>query len=117
VAVSPEAVAADIFSPSARGTLTVDLMIHARKKGLKADYYRGSWDDLREKITGRFPVIVLIDRGISVYPVYHYMVVFGIDDLGVLVHSGLDKALRLNREEFLGMWKKTDYWTLWVRPQ
>ncbi len=117
VAVSPESVAADIFSPAARGTLNVDLMIYARKKGLKADYYRGSWDDLREKISGRFPVIVLVDRGISVYRIHHYMVVFGIDDRGVMVHSGLDEAAHMERGEFLGMWKKTDYWTLWVRPQ
>jgi hypothetical protein len=41
MAVSPDDIAADIFSSKAKGTLGIDMVLYARGKGLSAEQYSG----------------------------------------------------------------------------
>ncbi len=86
ITVSPDDVAKDIYSESARGTLNMDMVIYANKKGLYALQYIGGWDDLKKKINNKYPLIVLVDYGFSVYQANHFMVVVGYNDDGVVVN-------------------------------
>ena len=116
VKVSPEEVAQAIYSPSAKGTLNLDMVLYAKKKGLKADQYKGSIEDIKTKIDAGYPLILLVDYGLWVVQQNHFMVVFGYRDDGLIVHSGKTPNKFLPLKDFVKTWEKTNFWTLLVAP-
>jgi ABC-type bacteriocin/lantibiotic exporter with double-glycine peptidase domain len=116
VMLSPADVSKEIFSPSARGTLDQDMVFYAESKGLKATRYRGSLEDLTDKVDSGCPLIVLVDRGYLVYQQNHFMVVVGYKPNGIIAHSGTDPRKLIPLRSFLRSWEKTGFWTLFVRP-
>ena len=115
VKATPEEIAKEIYSGSARGTLNIDMLLYAQRKGLDAVQYAGSWDDLKAKIGGGQPLIVLVDYGIWVYRKDHFMVVTGYNENGVFSNSGKKEGLFIGKDSFLDVWKRADYWTLLLR--
>jgi len=115
VTLSPEEVGSDIFSPSARGTLDQDMVFYAQNRGLKANRYRGSVEDLTEKVDSGYPLIVLVDRGSLVYQQNHFMVIVGYNPKGIIAHSGTEARKFIPPRSFLRSWEKTGFWTLLVR--
>jgi len=111
----PDEIAGDIFSTSARGTLTVDMILYAKKKGFHAEQFRGSMEKLMDAVDSGHPLIVLVDFGISLIQVNHFMVVIGYTNDGIIVHSGKTPNRSLQEKDFLSAWKKTDYWALLIR--
>jgi ABC-type bacteriocin/lantibiotic exporter with double-glycine peptidase domain len=114
--VTPAEIAAEIFSRQARGTLNMDMVFYARKKGLKADRYAGNFEDLRRNIDSRRPLIVLVDQGFWVYQSHHFMVVVGYDEGSLVVNSGKEERKFISRDAFLKTWEKTKFWTLRITP-
>lgn len=112
---SPQQIAKDIFSGSARGTLTMDMELYAQKLGFDALRYSGNWQDLSAKIKAGYPLVVLVDYGFSVFQVNHFMMLVGFSDEGVVANSGLTERQFIDKNTFLRSWKKTDYWTLWIK--
>jgi ABC-type bacteriocin/lantibiotic exporter with double-glycine peptidase domain len=117
IPVSPSEIAKEIYSKSARGTLNMDMVFYAQRKGLVAEQYSGGMDDLRRKIDAGFPLIVLVDKGFSVLEVAHFMVIIGYDEAGVIANSGRDSGEFIPEKDFLRSWRRTNYWTLLVRPK
>jgi predicted double-glycine peptidase len=115
VNITPEDIAKEIFSESARGTLNIDMVLYAQRKGMKAIQYKGSMEDLKKNIDSGFPVIVLVDYGFSVYQVNHFMVIVGYNEYGVIVNSGRNKEKFIPEEKFMKIWKRTNYWTLLIK--
>ncbi|BCB96718.1 peptidase C39 [Dissulfurispira thermophila] len=115
ISVAPDDVARDIYSASARGTLNIDMVLYASKIGLYALQYIGNWDDLKKNINNGYPMIVLVDYGFSVYQANHFMVVVGYNDKGVIVNSGKTEHMFIDKEKFLKIWKRTNYWTLLIK--
>ncbi len=113
VAVTPDEIAAEIFSKTAKGTLTLDMLIYASKKGLKVTQYSGSIEDIRTNINAGKPLIVLVDYGFF-YTQYHFMVVIGYSDSGVVVNSDVFQGQFIPIEKFIALWQKTNYWTLLI---
>jgi ABC-type bacteriocin/lantibiotic exporter with double-glycine peptidase domain len=116
VKVTPADIAAEIFSRHARGTLDMDMVFYTQKKGLKAEPYSGSVEDLRRCIDSRQPLIVLIDHGFWVYQKSHFMVVVGYDEKGVMVNSGKEEHKFLSQDSFSKTWERTKFWTLKITP-
>ncbi len=114
---SPEEIAARIFSPTAGGTLDLDMVLYARSKGLKAARYAGSWEDLRNNIDSGVPLILLVDEGFWVYQKGHFLVVVGYDEGGPIVNSGRDRHVPIPLGVFLKKWEKTKFWTLRITPK
>jgi hypothetical protein len=114
VPITPEEIASDIYSPSARGTLTLDMVLYVGKKGLNVSHYRGSVEDLHRKIQSGFPLIVMVDYGFLVYQQNHFMIVLGYNEQGVIAHSGREEGKFIPYGAFLKSWKKTEYWTLLI---
>ena len=114
--VSPEEIAATVYSPSARGTLGIDLVAHARRLGFAARSYSGSIEDIRNHIENGVPLILLVDVGPSVYQINHFMVVVGYADEGIIVHSGRRQAVYMNAKRLERIWQRTGYWTLVIEP-
>lgn len=114
--VSPEVIAKEIYSQSAKGTLNVDLALYAREKGFKATSYSGSVEDIRKKIDSGFPLIVLVDYGFLVFQQNHFMVIIGYGEEGILVNSGKHQHQFIPYNSFLKTWEKTKFWTLLITP-
>jgi predicted double-glycine peptidase len=115
--VSPEEIAREIYSPSAGGTLNLDMILYTEKKGMKAIHYKGSAEDIKKKIDLGYPIIVLVDLGFWVYQQNHFMVVVGYYKDGIIVNSGKEQHKMIPLMSFLRTWRKTNYWTLVINPQ
>jgi len=114
VKVSPDEIAEEIYSSSARGTLDIDMVLYARRKGLNATQYEGNIEDVRKHIDSRHPIIVLVGYGFSLIQKNHFMVVIGYSDYDVIVNSGKDKEKFISEKDFLKSWDKTKFWTLLI---
>ena len=117
VHISPGEIAAEIYSPKARGTLDLDMVLFAEKKGLKATQYQGSWEDLKRNIQANQPLVVLVDEGFWVYEKNHFMVAVGYDEEALIVNSGKDRHQFIPRKRFLKSWERTNFWTLRITPK
>lgn len=116
VEASPEAIAEEIYSKSAKGTLGLDMVLYARKKGLDVVQSRGSIKSIKENIDLGYPVIVLVDYGFWVYQQNHFMVIAGYHKNGVIANSGKNQLKFIRVEDFLKPWERTDFWTLLIKP-
>lgn len=116
IKVQPEEIAREIFSPSAGGTLNLDMILYTQKKGLKAIPYKGSIEDIKLKIDSGFPIIVLVDLGFWLYQQNHFMVIVGYYEKGIIVNSGSDHLKRISFNDFIKTWRKTNFWTLLINP-
>ena len=115
--MTPAEISAEIFSREARGTLDMDMIFYAQKKGLDATQYTGSWRDLERNVDSSHPLIVLVDEGFWVYQRDHFMVVVGYDEKHLIVNSGKERHAFIPRDDFLRSWKRTQYWTLRISPK
>ncbi|MFH1703516.1 MAG: C39 family peptidase [Nitrospirota bacterium] len=116
IKVTPEEIAGEIYSNSARGTLNIDMVLYAQRKGLKAIQYEGNIQDLRKNIDVGYPIIVFVDQGFSFYQANHFMVVIGYNEDGVIVNSGKDNEKFISEKDFVRSWRKTNFWSLLIRP-
>lgn len=118
VKVSQEEIAKEIYSPELKGSLSMDLVLYPIKKGFETEMYNGNLDDLKEKIRAMFPLIVSVkERGDRDRT--HYMVVWGYDDRSksVFAHSGRKERVVMGYDEFLDMWNRADFLTVWMYPK
>ena len=115
--VSPEVIAVEIYSQSAKGTLNVDLVLYAQEKGFKATPYSGSVENVKKNIDSGFPLIVLVDYGFWVYQQNHFMVILGYNEEGILANSGRDQHQFIPLRSFLKTWGRTKFWTLLITPK
>jgi len=113
--VTPDDIAKEIYSKSAKGTLNIDMVIYPQKKGLTAEQYLGGMKDLKKNIDSGYPLIVLVDYGFWVVRADHFMVVVGYNENGVIVNSGKDKGKFIPEEDFIKTWEKTKFWTLLIK--
>jgi predicted double-glycine peptidase len=111
-----DTIAREIYSPSARGVLGIDLELYARKQGFQARQIAGTIDELKTSLDKSIPPIILVDYGFSRYQRNHFMVVKGYSDSALLVNSGRKESERVGNEDLLKVWKKTGYWMLLVKP-
>jgi ABC-type bacteriocin/lantibiotic exporter with double-glycine peptidase domain len=114
---SPEEIATEIYSKSAKGTLNIDMVLYAEKRGLKARQYRGSFEDIKSKIDSGYPLIVLVDEGFLVYQKNHFMVVIGYGEEGILANSGREQHKFIPVRDYLRSWERTKFWTLLITPK
>ena len=115
--ISPEEIAAAIYSRSAKGTLNVDMASFAARQGLEARAFRGSLEDIKKRIRSGYPLIALVDYGIGAYQQNHFMVVVGYDDEGIIANSGRKRLKRIPLGRFLRAWRKADFWLLLIHPK
>jgi predicted double-glycine peptidase len=115
VNATPEEIAGEIFSRTARGTLNIDMLLYAQRAGLYAKQYAGSWHDLTKKIDSGYPLIVLVNFGVSFFQANHFMVVIGYNNDGVIVNSEKTEKMFISKDRFLRIWEKTNYWTLLIK--
>lgn len=103
-----------IYSPTARGVLPVDIENYPKQKGFSTYQFEGSVAEIRKNIDNGVPIIILVDYGLSVYQINHFMVATGYSDNGIFFNSGRKQREHIKNSSLEKIWKKTGYWALRV---
>jgi len=106
VALTPEALTEEVYLPSRKGSLQVEMLASARRHGLLAYELAPELKDVLAEVAAGNAVIVLQNQGLwAFHPYWHYAVVIGYDleKKQVLLHSGTRarRAMALGLFEFL----------------
>lgn len=115
--VTPYEVAEAVFRRDIRGTVTLDMVLYARKRGFFAEWYNGSVDDIRRSVDERVPFIVMVDFGFANVRKNHFMVVVGYTPEGVIANSGKSREKLISWEYFLARWNRTKRWALRIEQK
>lgn len=115
LAADPDELAGQVYTPGRAGSLQVDLIGAARRRGRLAYPLRGARELLAEVAAGH-PVLVLQKLGVPGYPAWHYAVVVGYDlEAGsVTLHSGRDAGRVTSASGFERSWQRAGQWGLVV---
>jgi ABC-type bacteriocin/lantibiotic exporter with double-glycine peptidase domain len=116
IEVMPDQIAVEIFRPDIGATVTMDMVLYARKKGVSAKWYSGSGNDIRRAIDAGVPLIIMVDFGVANISKYHYMVVIGYDPDGIIANTGKEHEKRIRWKKFLPRWDRANRWTLRIEP-
>jgi hypothetical protein len=117
IALAPEDLVDEVYTPSRQGSLQAGLITAARRHGRLAYPLEGPAKLLNELEAGH-PVIVLQNRGTKLYPAWHYAVALGFDRPGdaVILNTGTQEARKAAWSRFLFTWERSRYWGLLVLP-
>jgi hypothetical protein len=114
--VTPQSIGAEMYSPSAKGVLGIDLEIYTKRHGFSGSRYSGSLSDLRRLVDEETPAVIQVDLGIGMFQVNHFMVITGYTPKGVLANTGQEENQLISARRLESAWRKTGYWTLAVKP-
>jgi ABC-type bacteriocin/lantibiotic exporter with double-glycine peptidase domain len=116
--VGQDEIAREIYLPSVRGTLNLDLEFFARRRGFQARSFPGTLDRVKAELKQDHPLIVFQDLGFAAYPRPHFAVLVGYDDAAeaVVLHSGTTAYRVVSYAEFEWSWGRRRAWTLLVTP-
>lgn len=115
---TPEALRQEIYQAHLNGSLTIDLLLAAESRGLSAEMPDGSLVRVKKELDGGRPVIAFVDVGFSFYPIGHYLVITGYDDLRqcIIAHSGMKRDQRISYRKFDRQWERNKRWALLIQP-
>lgn len=118
VEVGPAELVDAVYLPSRRGSLQAEMLATPRRYQRIA--YQLPADEAALEAANRNgqPVLVMLNLGVSWWPVWHYAVVIGLDQDTVWLHSGLTPRLAMRRDTFLRRWRASQQWAMVVtKPQ
>jgi ABC-type bacteriocin/lantibiotic exporter with double-glycine peptidase domain len=116
--VDQDEIGRELYLPSIRGTLNLELEFYARRRGYRAESFRGTLEQVKAEIDRGRPLIVFQDQGIGPLAFPHFFVVIGYDDARqvIVAHSGVTENRLIPYREFLWTWRKKGNWTLRILP-
>ena len=117
--VGQDEIASELFIESIKGTLNFDLEFYARRRGFRAESFRGTLDSLKAEIARGRPLIVFLDLGAGPFTFPHFAVVTGYDESRrlVIAHSGTTANRLIPYWEFERTWAAKGNWTLLITPK
>jgi hypothetical protein len=104
--------------PAKGGTLQVELISTARANGLLVYPLEPTFDVLLAELGKHHPVIVLVNRGYSWHPLWHYAPVTGYDkeNQTVLMHFSDRPNEAMSISTFMALWKRGGNWGVVLLP-
>lgn len=107
---APDELKKEIYHRDLQGSLAMDLLLAARKRGLKAEMATGDWERLRSEVRAGRPAIALLNLGYRALPKGHFVVVTGLDDATrrICVHSGTKADDWMSYRSFVKKWERAD---------
>ncbi|MFW6011034.1 MAG: PA2778 family cysteine peptidase [Desulfosalsimonas sp.] len=115
VEIRPRHLEQTVYDPESRGSLQVSLVAAARRNSRVAYEIKGK-DSLLKNLSAGYPVLVLLNKGFSWWPVYHYSVVTGFDSKEgfFIIVGGAACEEMVSGSLFMRMWRRADFWGLLV---
>ena len=117
VETSEEAISEALRTRENRGTVTFDLALHARAKGLIAvQRYEAGAEEMRAAVRAGVPPLVMLGGLLSIIGRYHYAVITGYDETRRLwiMHYGVRPDVVMGFERLERLRRNADGWTLYV---
>lgn len=116
--VDVETLRDQVFSPKAKGSLTIEVGAAPRRYGFISYPLPHRFDALIQEVNARHPVLVLQNLGFSWWPQWHYSTVVGFDPHTdeLLLHSGETANYRIPRRTFIATWARAEYWARVIVP-
>ena len=118
VTITPEDLIAEVYLPQRHGSLQVELTAASRRHQRVAYVLTQDLQAVLDEVQGGHPVLVLLNQGLSWYPVWHYAVVVGFDlqrDL-VILRSGTERRDLIPLELFERTWRRSKRWAMVAMP-
>jgi len=114
VDVTPEQLAPQVYLPARRGSLQAELVAAARRHGRMPYALETTAHELIAELEEGRPVLVLLNLGARLRPVWHYAVLIGYDaglDHAIL-RSGRERRLEMPWEKFALGWHRAGRWAI-----
>lgn len=104
--------------PTKGGTLQIELVATARANGLLVYTIAPTFDALIYELEKQHPVIVLLNRSYSWYPLWHYAPVTGYNkkDQTILMHFSNQPNEAMNIATFKRLWERSGNWGVVLIP-
>lgn len=118
-AVSPEALAEQVFLPAREGSLQLEMLAGARRAGGLAVRLPGEVGALLQEVAAGQPVVVLQNLGLAFAPRWHYAVLVGyeLEAQRLLLRSGTTQRAEIGFTPFEHTWARGGHWAFAVvRP-
>ncbi|MFQ5757735.1 MAG: PA2778 family cysteine peptidase [Acidiferrobacterales bacterium] len=117
-AVTPAALAPQVFLPARRGSLQLELMAAARRHGHVPYVLEPRLVHMLQEVQAGNPVLVLQNLALSWNPYWHYAVVIGFDlpARQVILRSGRLERHVMALAVFERTWRRGAYWAMVSPP-
>lgn len=118
VSVNPEAISPMVYLPKKEGSIQAEINATCRRYGRISYRIAPELSNLVEQLQESRPVLVLMNLGLSCFPVWHYAVVIGYDlkkDYFFL-RSGDNPRELVPARVFFRTWKRADCWGIVALP-
>jgi hypothetical protein len=118
VAVTPEDLVPQVYLPERKGSLQVEMLAAARRRGMVSYALAPRLEDVLRELAAGNPVIVLQDIGIWPFENWHYAVAFGYDlETGeLLLRSGERERQVLPFAVHEYVWRRGGHWSMVALP-
>lgn len=118
VEATADSLADFVYLPGRRGSLQVEMLAAARRKGLVAYRLEPELTDILREVASGTPVVVLENYGFRIWPKWHYAVVIGYDlERGELIRrSGDQRRQTMPFYVFEYVWKSDGRWAMVALP-
>jgi len=116
VTIKPEHLRDEVYLPQRHGSLQVELTAAARHHKRVPYVLAQDLKAVLDEVRAGHPVLVLLNLGLSWYPVWHYAVVVGFDLQrdAVLMRSGTQRREEISLELFERTWRRSRRWAVVV---
>jgi hypothetical protein len=116
MAITPEALVAQVYLPARKGSLQMEIVAAVRRHGLLPVQVEPSLGALMAEIQEGHPVLVLQNLGLNWLPRWHYAVVVGYDleRQELILRSGTEPRRITPFSVFLKTWDRSKRWGIVV---
>lgn len=116
--LTPTELAKDVFTPGRKGSFQSEMKAAVRKRGMPAYVLTPEMVYLLAEVSVGNPVIILQNKAIKYYPVWHYALVIGYDlnKRQIYLHTGANKNYVVSMSVFEFTWKRSNRWAMVVLP-
>jgi tetratricopeptide (TPR) repeat protein len=118
VVITPERLVPEVYLPQRHGSLQVELTAATRRHQRLPYVLAPDLQAVLEEVHDGHPVLVLLNLGLSWYPVWHYAVVVGFDlqHDRIIMRSGAVRREVVTLELFERTWRRSKRWAMVAMP-
>ncbi|HSR01823.1 MAG TPA: PA2778 family cysteine peptidase, partial [Methylophilaceae bacterium] len=118
IKISPEQLTDEVYIPSRKGSLQIEMLAATRRHGAIAIKIPPKLEALLQEIASGNVVVVMQNLGLSWAPSWHYAVLIGynLDKELVWLRSGKYKRFEMTMSTFERTWARSENWAFVALP-
>jgi hypothetical protein len=114
--ITPDLLVPEVYVPGRKGSFGVEMVATARRHGRLMYPLSPTMEGVLAALEQGYPVLVLQNNGLSMYPVWHFAVVTGADRARetLWLNSGKTRQMAVGFSAFERSWARAGYWATLV---